>query len=407
MLRSIDEIRSDRGLQVYGLALAGTGILTALWAWPLVAGIATEKTPICWPFLQNCLAYRDWLNDTALRTLVIGLAGLSALAGYLFWRGRVGAGWVGLAGAAILQLAFVLIDFRLRRNQHIMSLSVIAVFLFYPNKRDGLRLLIASFYFWAGLLKLNGEWLSGATLYKPLWFFEGKTLVLACAYVVVLETLLVWGLFSKRLPVFVATLGQLLLFHLFSYPVVGFFYPALMLLLLAIFPLSALGEANTQTRGISWKPDEFGSRLRSGGVARSTLALFLIFALFQVGPRSLPGDTALTGEGRFLSLHMFDSLAVCRPQIWLRTADGSRFPISEPTLAPRIHCDPWVLLSRARVLCRDLGRLAPLHVDVDMELQTQRNNEVAFQLLVEQRGVCGNPPTYRWWGHNPWIETIP
>ena len=47
------------------------------------------------------------------------------------------------------------------------------VYLLIPGKRDAVRLLLVLFYFWAGTLKVNWEWISGAALYRPLWFFTG------------------------------------------------------------------------------------------------------------------------------------------------------------------------------------------------------------------------------------------
>ena len=54
--------------------------------------------------------------------------------------------------------------------------------------------MVVLFYFWAGLLKFNSEWLSGAALYKKPWLLPTGALPLACAYVLALETVFSWGL---------------------------------------------------------------------------------------------------------------------------------------------------------------------------------------------------------------------
>jgi hypothetical protein len=75
-------------------------------------------------------------------------------------------------------------------------------FLVVPGKRDALRALITLCYFWAGTLKLNWEWVSGAGLYRPMWPFIGAGVVAACAYVIVLELVVSWGLLARRAWIF-------------------------------------------------------------------------------------------------------------------------------------------------------------------------------------------------------------
>ena len=62
-----------------------------------------------------------------------------------------------------------------------MALWVTGVFLAVPGKREALRLLLVLFYVWAGTLKLNWEWISGAGLYRPLWLIHGRAVIAACA----------------------------------------------------------------------------------------------------------------------------------------------------------------------------------------------------------------------------------
>jgi len=43
---------------------------------------------------------------------------------------------------------------------------IVLAYLFFPGKRVLLRHLLVSLYFWAGILKLDWEWLSGVALYN-------------------------------------------------------------------------------------------------------------------------------------------------------------------------------------------------------------------------------------------------
>ena len=53
-----------------------------------------------------------------------------------------------------------------------------------------------------------------------------------------MECLFSWGLLARNRWLFWGVFAQILLFHLVSFSVVGFYYPILMVLLLSVFPLS-------------------------------------------------------------------------------------------------------------------------------------------------------------------------
>src|SRR5690349_2895469 len=172
--RNIREIADDPILRVYGALLAAIHVLT-FWVWHGSADLATvlgpDAEPICWPFWESCWRYR--FHDMAsLRALIWIYGALGVLPIALFMRRRWTAlAWWSLLVATAVELALVGQDFQLRSNQHYMAMFAWLAFLFLPSKRDTLRMLVALFYFWAGSLKINYEWLSGAALEAPLrWF---------------------------------------------------------------------------------------------------------------------------------------------------------------------------------------------------------------------------------------------
>lgn len=391
--RNIDEIREDPVLRVYGACLAATHVLTFFYwkfSFSLEKVLATSSEVICWPFWEDChvfrqgaLAYADWNV-----WLLVYLAAAVTCAFLFLLRRGCGVAWWGFLALNLFKLAIVVQDFQLRLNQHYMAGIACMAFLMIPGKRRFLRLLIVFFYFWAGLLKLNREWLSGAALYKPVWFFTGGMLPVACVYVVVLEILLVWGLFSKRRSFFWATLVQLLIFHVFSWPVVGFFYPTLMFCLLALYPLDRLITSREQ--------------IPFSGPA----SLFLgIFSLAQMVPWLMPGDSALTGEGRFFGVHMFDALAQCEGYAVLKKADGTSRKVNlYRTMAARIHCDPIVYFHRAKALCRSPEH-GTVFTDLDLFLNVGLKTDSQLKPLIHFEDFCRKNPSYRWWRHNGWILT--
>ena len=316
----------------------------------------------------------------------------------LFTRGWTApAGYFVLLALELLKVLIIAQDYRLRLNQHYMAFFVALVFLLLPVKRRALQYLIVLFYFWAGTLKLNPEWLSGASLYRRQFLWLPDALVpAACAYVVVLETILVFGLLARRPWVFWGTLGQLALFHLMSWPIVGFFYPSLMFVLLTIFPLSRLFSAASERPSFA--------RIEGRLEPRSTYALLAGFSLLQLVPYAFPGDSAITGQGRLFALHMFDALVVCESHVTLHDAQGRtrRIRVETGRGSARVRCDPIVHFNVARALCRQ-GIEQGRWTDVDLSLRSRRTTDSLLRPVVEVEEFCRQPLTYDLWRPNPWI----
>jgi hypothetical protein len=396
--RNIEELRDDPVLGAYGVFLALTHVLTFLSWWrggiDLIT-VLTSPEPICWPFWGDCFRYR-FLSPNGVYWLLRGYLALSLLSLALFAgrRWAAAAWWVFLA-LNLFKLAIVLQDFQLRQNQHYMAGIACLAFLFVPGKRRFLKILVAFFYFWAGLLKLDPEWLSGAALYRPLWLIPARWVPAACVYVVALEIVLVWGIFARKGRIFWGTLIQLVLFHVMSWPVVGFFYPTLMFCLLAIYPLD---------RFFSEPFPEFlvGQAPRRGIGAYAFLG---IFSAAQLVPHLMPGDPALTGEGRLFGVHMFDALVQCEAYALLKRTDGApaRRNLHRRDMAARIHCDPIVYWNRANALCRSPERGVEF-TDFDLVLNSRRTTRTELTPVIRLENYCASSPAYRVWRHNEWIE---
>jgi len=390
MRRQADEIAADPALRGYGAALALLHVLAAYWIRQdgKLGFLAPGAEAICWPLLPDC----EWLRVLPLQGLELATA-LWALGGGVvaaaFLRRRwAGRAYVGLLLLTLFEVALLALDFRLRRNQHSMALWVTGAFLLVPGKRNALRLLICGLYFWAGTLKLNWEWLSGANLYHPIWLFTGRWLVAACAYVIVLELGIVWGLLVRRPWVFWGAFAQLVVFHVFSWPVVGFFYPVLMFLILGIYPLCWLLPSAARQ---SW---------------RGAIALGAVFSALQLTPHLFPGDRTLTGEGRLFALHMFDARVACEAWADVRLADGRvRRENLRKHWETRTACDPILIHGFARNLCRarDAGRLQ--FVDLDVHLRSRRASETELRPVIDFPDFCAKRPHYRAFSHNPWIQS--
>jgi len=258
------------------------------------------------------------------------------------------------------------------------------------------------FYFAAGLLKFDMDWISGEGLTRPIWFFTGPWLVAACIYVIVLEVVVSWGLLVRRDWIFWSSLAQFGVFHVISYSVVGLFYPILMVLLLSIFPFCHWWSA---TGGRLVEGESLLTRFGGRRLPRIACVPFAIFGLLQVVPYLYPGDSALTGEGRYMALHMFDSLAVCERDLIITTTGGVQVQPGFPIVSKRIACDPWVLFAHAQTVCSAKKKDPSLQInDVYMKLRSRRSTELELRLLVEEDRVCERGLEYHWWRHNDWIR---
>ena len=397
----IAEIEGDAALRWYGVALAFLHVVTYLY-WVdqrVVAFVHAQAEPICWPLVLECEKLRV-LSAAGVALLLRAYFAAAIGAGLLFASRRlVPWAYAGLVLVNLLKLGVMLLDYRLRMNQHYMGFFATFAYLLVPGKRDALRVLVTLFYFWAGTLKLNREWISGAGLYRPMWPFSGVGVVLACAYVLVLELGVAWGLLAKRAWIFWTSFAQFLVFHALSWQVVGFFYPLLMFAILTVFPLSRLVEPRDPSEGLL-------VALWRGHALRSVYALAALFSLLQLVPYAFPGDRTLTGQGRLYALHMFDARATCVGWADLRYADGTttRRDLKLP-LDTRIACDPIVFFNRARNLCRqrDAGHIA--FEDLDLFLSARRASDGEMKRVIATRGFCAKGERYDPFRHNAWILT--
>ncbi|PYM95559.1 MAG: hypothetical protein DME04_04420 [Candidatus Rokuibacteriota bacterium] len=383
----IAEIERDDALRWYGAALVFLHVVTYLyWIDQRVAlFLHAQAEPICWPLAPDCHALR-----------VLPLAGVTLLL-RAYFAAAVGVGV--LIAVNVLKLAVMLLDYRLRMNQHYMAFAATFVYLLVPGKRQALRVLITLFYFWAGTLKLNWEWISGGGLYRPMWPFSGVGVVIACAYVIVLELIVTWGLLAKRAWIFWAAFAQFLLFHALSWQVVGFFYPLLMFAILAIFPLSRAVAPTDPPGGLL-------AALWTGRARPSVYVTAVGFSLLQLAPYTFPGDHALTGEGRLYALHMFDARPLCEGWAELRHPDGTTTRRDlKLRLDTRIACDPIVFFNRARNLCRQREAGLVAFQDLDLFLSARRATDEQMRRVIATTGFCARRERYDPFRHNAWILT--
>jgi hypothetical protein len=385
----IREISSDPVLRFYGFFVSCLVVLSsAHWiVYGLHRFLVDRDDSICWPMFQDCSFLRIF-SSVQLQFLFYALVLLGLTSACLFLKKKWTAyAWFLLIFINLLKYWIILLDYKMRLNQHIMALWITMVFLLIPNKKRSLQVLIVLFYFWAGVIKFDLEWLSGAALYVKPWFINDTLAPWACTYVVVLETILIWSLLRSKSRLASITFAQLIVFHIFSWKVVGFFYPTTMFCILALFPLLWRKNAPSNQRKISW------------GLAFVVIA----FSLFQILPKTFGGDTSVTGEGRLMALHMFDSLHQCRAKTIFHKVDGRISEESiEVKLAPRIRCDPAVYVSMGRSICKKNIK-DPSFQRMDLFLETKRANDTTYHPVLNIMDFCNQSIGYSLFTSNEWI----
>ncbi|MEJ7600498.1 MAG: hypothetical protein WKG01_21495, partial [Kofleriaceae bacterium] len=395
-----DEVRSSAVLRYYGIALVAIHLLTLVYfaRHDLLVRTITSETAVCWPFLPGCEAWRAQSARSVEASMVV-YGVVAALAIVCFARREhVGKALIGLACLDLIKAGWVLHDYRLMGNYHYMPFILTTAYLVLPAAKDVSRYLVVAFYVSAGVLKLDREWLSGAALIAPTWL-TGRWLELGCALVVVLELVVSLGLLVRARLVRWAALVALAGFHLYSWHVVGFFYPLVMFALLAIFPLAWwVRPAPGAEPGIG--PESLAARLVGGKAGWSVYAMLSVYGVAQLAPAMFPGDTAITGEGRMFSLNMMDARVTCDHFSVARLPNGSWREVSDlhPRVGVRIQCDPIRYVSLVREACEHA-------TTVSTYLTARRTTDASYQPVFAVDDACGLQ--FAVFSHNSWIGAHP
>lgn len=342
-------------------------------------------------------------------------------------------------------------DYRFMGNYHYMPFLVSFVYLFIRQKLFFIPLLIVCFYFFAGLLKIsNFDWLTGLAFLEnlkfPLFFNESITMIL-CFYVVCLEIIGVWSLVFIQTNFKVGELFknfvffkwktvaenlkhidiktiwkiiiyfQLILFHILSYFIVGYFYPLIMFCLLSLFFFMFIW--NEQSEILSSFDGKLHN-LKSNGLRQNFLKVkslggrtgkmfpgIIFMCLVVLGNLLsvfIPGVSGLTGEGRWYGLNMYDAHTQCDSQIFLKfknkivqeSFSGYR------EYALRIRCDPYIDFNTVKKICA-FYKNDPEFMDLDWSFYSKLRSDLSYKRLVNEKNVCGKNLKYFSWRKNQWI----
>ena len=396
----IKEINSHKSLGWYGFFLSITHIVTFFF-WHhnglIYQTVIKNANTVCWPQIPFCESLR-FLSPFGVQILLYMYLCITLFTAFAFLNKKFTtlAYWLFLI-INLIKVYIFFTDYLMMGNYHYMPFLVSFLFLFIRQKRFFIPILIASFYFFAGLLKIsNLDWLTGLAFSQnvsfPLFFNEEIKMTL-CFYVVCLE--IIGSLFLiLKTRWKAAIVVQFVLFHIMSYFFTGYFYPLIMLSLLSIFFLVPLFKENS---------------IGLINVKRKLPGILFIFLVAAGNLLSffIPGRAGLTGEGRLYGVNMYDAHTQCYSQVFLKfksqTIQESFASYEEYAL--RIKCDPYIDFNTVKKICAFYGN-EPEFIDLDWSLWSKLRSDLEYKKMVSEKNVCSKRLKYSSWRKNPWIKVF-
>ena len=268
---------------------------------------------------------------------------------------------------------------------HVMFYIAIinTVLLFLPNKTVILGWLLLLIYVLSLGSKMTDSWFLGnvfRAMDLGLPVIGDRWHMLAAWAVILTEGIIVWFLLSKYRLLKYGALASLLIFHVYSIPIIQYFFPAVVIVvLLTIFAT----------------PNQF--RLWSGSLG-SRVWIFVLTAVLVLGQSVsllIPGDSRLTAEGNRFGMHMFNAKVYCYVTTKITAREGITYNHWRVDRASSGYCEPyyqWYLLKQQ---CLQ-GGVSQAVLTMDIAI-----NQEPYSRVVNQVDVCQTE--YHFMQHNDWI----
>ena len=382
--KQIQTIHKDPVLKIYGLLLSLTHVWTFLY-WNkrnffMNSQSSLNSEPICFPFFPDCDLFRAQFSPEFWQGILYFYVFSAIFVSLVFLQKKWQAlAYWGLAFITLFKLGLHLSNYNFMGNYHYMAHFVTLAYLLAPHKKSLIKYLIIAFYISAGFLKINIDWLSGAAMIRTPYLY-GTPLRLSLVYVLFLELIFVFGLIHPNRKLRYFCLLQFFAFHLFSWHVVGFFYPMVMFSLLGVFYLPEYFDRK-------YEPKELLKFIS----IKEYKSIYIILALFtglQLLPFTMVDDPSKSGVARLSSLNMFDSKTSCHSLMVAKTDNGTihlRPPIKN--MGVRLKCDPLVFLNQAHQICRKNKETNEIK-ELSLHLFTRRVTSSEYKKVLAIKDIC-------------------
>lgn len=206
------ETSKNGSLQLFGLLLAALNVITYT-QWNKLGGIFKTGIPtLCWDFWAHCQT-EVVFSAGQIQAILTGSLIFSILA-FLFFLNRIAfsLGFISLLIAFILKTTILLLDFSLYNNTQTLLFLLTFTFLFIPSKPLALKLSLLAFYFLDAIVKLKGDWTTGALLVE-VFPVSYKGLEWIAVFSLLLQVSGPLLLFTKQPQYFIPGILTLLTYH--------------------------------------------------------------------------------------------------------------------------------------------------------------------------------------------------
>ena len=355
---------------------------------PLTVEAYKQNAYVCWPYFEDCGKY-FFLHQTPygysqhiLFTIILCMMFLIVYRAYHNdWTSAHAL--LSLIWLFKMLVTFVL-SYTLAQNYDYFDLLAGTILLFIPYKLFFLRLMFVLIYFISAALKFDDGWVLGSyftTLRLGLPIF-GKTLTpLITNFVVFMEIVGCWFLFSRTKFLQRSAFLLFLTFHIYSSIIINYRFPLLAIpLLVTLF-------------GIDFLPPRVP-------LDRRSLAGWLLLCLFfgMQGMRILiPGDEKLTMEGYRLGIYLFDANHQCKSHMLVQYRSGGIKEVEKEYPYAFNRCDPYRNLFWARQECERDPDIATIAWTFDHSADGG-----PYYRIVDEKNACALP--YSLFSHNAWIR---
>lgn len=341
--------------------------------------LLSDKTRFdCHPIWETCFNFLP-LNVHAVTFIISIYALTNVLYLWSYFKGKKRAITFFSALTIIFKLSLYLQSEMLRANYHSVSLILQFIFVFFPHPRTATLIGLTQIYWIAASLKFNREWLSGAALITESYVSPLILNYLLIAAIVI-EIVAPVLLFFKNFYVFWIGMFALLIFHAFSWHIVGYIYPSFMMLIL--FAL-ALDKDHNENFSIS---------------QIIIIVVGISLSLFNIKHYK---EKALTSQGRFYNLDMFDAFPICYQNVDLINPHD-RSTVSIPDInfrGSRSACDPYATHSFLIKLCHN----SP-HLTFFWQMISKLSTDQKFSEIINYKGTCSEIEKIALLSDNSWIN---
>lgn len=382
----IEQIKETPGLSLFGAFLTVSHFYAiALWnknSFFVSKLSSTNSEPICFPFFPNCDTFFN-LSENSLQIFLYFYLSLTIAGLFCFLQKKlISFAYLIFFVLFIFKIGIHLSNYNFMGNYHYMANFVYLAFLFLPKKKLVIKYLIVAFYFAAGTLKINIEWLSGAAMISPP-VIMGDFLVSSLFYVVLLELVFVFGLLSSSRIFRWFTLAQFIGFHIFSWHIVGFFYPMMMFSMLSIFLIDEFLYFKKTLVPKNHLPLFFSFKERP-----IIYVVLSIFVFMQIFPFLFTKDPSLSGSLRLSSLNMFDAKTHCKiMMVAHRKGQTIHLSSSRKKRGVRIKCDPIVYLNQVNQWCRK-NKHSKEFDRLSFSIVSRRSTELDYKPVLFFNDAC-------------------